>query len=132
MELEYVFKIMLYLFVVAVIIGIMIVFKSKFVNICFLPPCEKKESCDVSPIKTSQFELTEDVIDKYYYLCLEKSKECDQDVFCYIITLDTPINPSILNPQCFLNNECDIACDKDVNMVYITYKKISGRVQIGC
>jgi len=132
MELEYVFKMMLYLFVVAVIIGLIITFKSKFVNICFLPPCEKEKKCDVSPIKASEKNLAENTIDKYSSLCLEKSKDCTQDIFCYIISLENQANPSFLEPRCLQNNECEIKCNNGVNMIYITYKWMSDKVQVGC
>jgi hypothetical protein len=131
MELEYVFKMLLYLFVVVVLIGIIIVFKSKFMNFCLLPPCEKEKECDVSPVKVSG-QLTENVIDKYSSLCMDKSKDCKQDVFCYIIALDNSGNPTSLQPSCLSTNKCEIACDKDVNMVYVTYKWMRDKVQIGC
>lgn len=126
------FKLLLYLFVVTVLIGIIIVFRSKFMNICILPPCEKEKKCDVSPVKVSEETLTVGVIDKYSSLCLEKSKDCKQDVFCYIIALDDTVNPSNLRPSCIDENRCEITCNKDVNMVYVTYKWMKDVVQIGC
>ncbi|MEM5776906.1 MAG: hypothetical protein QXJ06_00465 [Candidatus Aenigmatarchaeota archaeon] len=133
MELEYPFKIALYMFVVAVVIGILLVFKTKFVNMCFIPPCDKEKNmeCLNEPVKIVEDILDENVLDKYYMLCLQKSKDCQKDIFCYIISLNEYSNPSLMQPNCLQEN-CEITCDKDVNMIYIFYKWSKGKIEIGC
>lgn len=132
MELEYPFKIALYMFVVAVIVGILLMFKTKFVNICFIPPCnEENIECLNEPVRVSEDILDENVLDKYYKLCSEKSKDCKKDVFCYIISLASNSNPTSLIPSC-LDENCEITCDRDVNMIYIFYKWPNEKIEIGC
>jgi hypothetical protein len=131
MELEYPFKIILYLVVIMVLIGILYTMKNKIVNICFFPPCEKENECDVSPSRTNE-DINEATINKYSYLCFDKSKNCKQDVLCYIISSDVSAKPSSLKPECLNNDLCEITCNKDVNMVYINYNWIKSKVEIGC
>jgi len=133
MELEYPFKMILYMFVVAVIVGLILMFRSKFVNICFLPPCEKEENiCPNEPVKVNEDALNENVLSKYYNLCREKTKDCQKDIFCYIISFNSQSNPQTLNPDCLNNGGCEITCDKDVSMVYMYFNWPKNKIEIGC
>ncbi len=132
MELEYPFKIILYLVVIAVLIGIILSFKSKIMNFCFFPPCEKKEECGIETQKVSEKTIDENVIDKYCFLCLSKSENCQNDKVCYIMSLDESFdfeNDYILvsDPE-----KCEITCNKNTQLVYFSYNYLEDKVQIGC
>lgn len=134
MELEYPFKIILYIFVIAVIVGMLVVFKSKFSTICLIPPCnDEKKTCDIKPSHVREIALSVDIINKYNRLCHERSKECKEDVFCYIVSLDNSINPSGLTPSCLSQSPfCENKCNNNVNIVYFFYDFETNKVQIGC
>ncbi|MFH8092567.1 MAG: hypothetical protein QXM38_01345 [Candidatus Aenigmatarchaeota archaeon] len=131
MELEYPFKIALYLFVIVVVLSLLITFRSKFMKICFLPPCDEEKTCNNKPAKIEE-EFTNAVIDKYSGLCYEKSKECKEDIFCYIISSEAATNPSALSPSCRNNDKCEITCARETTIVYIIYRWVDDKIEIGC
>ncbi|MBU5688679.1 MAG: hypothetical protein KQA41_00410 [Candidatus Aenigmarchaeota archaeon] len=131
MELEYPFKIMLYLVVVLVLIGIMMAFKDKILKICFFPPCEQKTKCDFETQNVQEIDANENIIAKYCFLCYEKSKECEKDKICYIVSFEN--NFDFSNDYIDIGEEkCEITCLKNTNMLYFSYSYFEDKIKVGC
>lgn len=134
MELEYPFKVILYLIVVLILIGIMTTFRNKITNLCLFPPCEKEEKCDVKPQQSNENILDSNVLEKYCSLCWEKNKrgECGESSVCNVVLLSNEANPSqhTINPS--VSQYCSVTCSRDVTYFIVQYDRINKKILIAC
>lgn len=134
MELEYPFKIMLYLAVIVILTGIMATFRSKITNLCFFPPCEKEETCNVKTQPSNENILDSSVLEKYCSLCWEKNKrgECGESSVCNVVSLAVPSNPSSYDINPSISQYCSITCSRDVTSFIVQYDRINKKILIAC
>lgn len=133
MELEYPFKIILYMAVVVILIGIAIVFRNKIINWCFFPPCEN-EKCDIKTQTSTENAIDSNILEKYCNICWEKNKrgECSESNVCNVVSLNNPGNPSLYNINPPVNEYCSISCSKIVTSFFVEYDKINRKIIISC
>ncbi|MCX8178772.1 MAG: hypothetical protein N3D75_03015 [Candidatus Aenigmarchaeota archaeon] len=128
LEMETVFKYLLYTFVVLVIIGILVVFKDKILRLCLIPPCEK-DLCDVKTVAVSEPSF-QGTVEKYCDFCYQKANQCKQDVICYIVSYDSPVQSTFYIPS--NTGICNYQCNKETSTLYFTYSYLSNMVIVGC
>lgn len=130
MELEYVFKMFLYIVVILVVISLIVTFRKQiltYLKLCdFLPQgCQQQIDC-------ATYQVTEKTIDantlrKYCSLCWDKTGQKDyrKDCLCYIVS-------GSYSPVEFANQNCELKCDKTVTSVFFAYDNLLEKVYIKC
>ena len=133
MVLEYPAKMVLYIVVIIILIGIMWNFRSNIANLCLFPPCEKPQ-CETKTYVQDESSLTKEVAEKYCNLCWEKNQrgECNQDWVCYGVNLETEVNPSSLALGNGVEQFCNIKCNENTKTVFFEYDSIRQKVDITC
>jgi len=127
--LEYPMKLFILIVVIFVVIGIMIQYKQKIMNLDLFNKNDEKK-CEVETTVTSEPNLNNAVLEKYCNLCYLKNEQgkCKEDALCYVI------NTNLVNPSTISINKdyCSITCNKEVTSVYVQYKWLTGTVEISC
>ena len=132
MALEYPFKLLLYVVVILVVVGLIIAFNKQIreylVNVlCQLLPqgCQSNGDC-------TTYDSTETVIDqkvlKYYCdACWTKTgrNEYQKDCLCYIVK-------GSFTPTTFTNENCELQCTKGASAVLFSYNHFAKTVEIKC
>lgn len=131
MVLEYPFKLFILIVVVIVIIGIMLQFRDKIINICLFPPCNGEKECNVQSDIATESEFTEVVLDKYCSLCWIKNGEgkCKGDSVCYILNLEEDFDPDDWTSE---YEYCIVTCDKDTPSLLVQYLAMEEIIEITC
>lgn len=136
MELEYPFKVILFLIVVMILVGIMITFREKLMKICFFPPCGKESVCETNsgPTQSQQSVMNKDVLEKYCNLCWQRNNEgkCNEDRACYFVSFPTASNPSSFPLSPDVSNYCSVKCNRDATSILVGYDWIDKKVIIEC
>ena len=129
MVLEYPFKVFILIVVVIVVMSIMIQFRDKIMSMCFFPPCNGEEECNVEPVILKELEFTEEVFDKYCNLCWIKNGEgrCKESSICYVLNLDKDFEPDDLESE-----HCIVTCNKDSSSLFVQYQSIEKKIFIEC
>ena len=129
MVLEYPMKLFILIVVVLVVVGIMIKYKDKIMDLSFFDK-DEEEKCEVKTEVVSEAALNTAVLEKYCDLCYLKNEqgECKDDALCYVI------NTNLINPSTITINKdyCSITCNKEVTSVNVQYKWFTGTVEIAC
>lgn len=144
MEMEMPFKMILYIAVVIILIGIMITFRSKIVEMCLFSSCEKeKAKCNVkeqySTETISDGSDATPILEKYCDLCWRKNNEgdCRENSVCYIVKLTESSNSAtwIING---LPDYCDASklssgdCNREISSFFVNYDSIKKKIIIEC
>jgi hypothetical protein len=130
MVLEYPMKILIFMAVVVVIIGIMFHFRDKIMKICLFPPCEEEIKCDVKPVVATENVVDKNIIEKYCKMCWGKNRngECKEDSLCYVVNIPVS-NPANIDIGV---DYCEITCNKDVTSFFVQYNFLDKKVYIAC
>ena len=133
MVLEYPAKMILYIVVITVLIGIMLTFRGTITNFCLVPPCNE-QTCNTKTYVENENALTRDVAEKYCNLCWSKSQGgvCSERWVCYGVNLDLEVRPSFIELSNDVKEFCNIECDEKTKTVFFEYDHISGKVRITC
>ena len=129
MELEFVFKMFIYVVVILVVISLITVFRKEILNslnLCQIFP----QGCQSGECKTS--EVSEAIIDsnalkKYCDSCWGKtgSKKYGENCLCFILKGN-------FTPLTFSSQNCLLDCSKQATAVLINYDYLLGKVFIKC
>lgn len=129
MELEFVFKMLLYVVVIVVVISLLTVFRKDILtalNLCKVFP----QGCQAGECKTS--EVSQSVIDssalkRYCDLCWGStgSKNYGENCLCFILK-------GSYSPVEFASQNCILNCNKQASAVLFQYDNLLGKVFIKC
>lgn len=133
MVLEYPTKMILYIVVIMVLIGIMWTFRNNISKICLLPPCNEQECDTTTPSPKTENSLSTEIAGKYCSLCwTDKNERCSQNLLCYVVNLDSKVNPSSISLDNNVKDFCNVKCDKNTKTIFFQYDYISEKVEITC
>jgi hypothetical protein len=131
MELEYIFKMLLYIVVILVVIGIIVGIRPEILDalkLCrYLPSgCEEDKEC--SNLQVSESIITESTLNKYCKFCWDKTgaKEDARDCMCYVVSGSySPLTAS-------LPEYCELKCNKEATSIWFSYSSLFKKITIGC
>ena len=130
MELEFVFKMFIYVVVILVVISLITVFRKDILtalNLCKLFPqaCQEAGECKTSEV--SQSVIDSSVLKIYCDFCWDKtgSKKYGENCLCFILK-------GSYSPVEFANQNCLLDCDKQASAVLFQYDYLLGKVFIKC
>lgn len=132
MVLEYPTKMILYIVVIIVLVGIMWTFRENVSKICFLPPCNEQTCETKTPPPQNVNSLDVSTIEKYCSLCWGKNENCKENVLCYVINSENENNPSSVSISNDIKNFCDVKCNKATKTIFYQYNYISKKVELTC
>jgi hypothetical protein len=131
MELEYIFKMVLYIVVILVVIGMIVAIRPQILEnlkLCeYLPGgCEKEQECQT--LQASESSITEYALNKYCKFCWGKTGAVDakNDCLCYVVKG----NYSAIAAS--LPEYCELKCGKDATSVMLSYSSLFKKITIGC
>lgn len=130
MELEYPFKIFLYIVILLVVISFVIHFKDEilsYLNLCqFLPQGCQQAVCSTDEVKESV--VDEAKLIKYCDDCWRKTGEgnYNEDCLCSIVKGNFSPIPG------FKHDNCELKCDKETSSIILNYNHYLKTVYIEC
>lgn len=131
MALEEVFKIVIFVVVALIVIGLVINFRDQIVQglkLCDWSPssCAKQEECSTN--QADEINIDDSVLNRYCDSCWSKSGkvDLDQDCLCYIVK--GTFTPLITN----LPSYCQLTCNKNTTSILVYYDSVLKIVSIGC
>ena len=126
MALEYPFKVLLYLVVIIVVIGIVLVFRKEIsnINFCWIWGCQQK-ACET--VRVSESTIDRQVLDKYCELCWGKTGAADlkEDCLCYVVS-------GSFTPFAYTSQHCDLKCNSDSQFLTFSYSHLPKKILIEC
>ena len=130
MELEYPFKVFLYVVVILVVVSLVITFKQQIastINFCQHLPQFCQEDSECSTVQVKREVISEAVIREYCNSCWDKTgkKEYGESCMCYIVAGEY----STVN---FESENCELRCSKSSGFLSFTYDKYFKEVFIDC
>lgn len=131
MELEYPFKIFLYVVVILVVIGLIVTFRNQiltYLKLCQYTPqgCSEQERCTTISSKETTITATE--LKKYCDRCWDRTgrKEYKDDCLCYVVT-------GSYSPTAFTDENCELKCDNaDATSLLFSYDGLLQKIYIKC
>jgi hypothetical protein len=126
MALEYPFKMLLYLVVIIVVIGIILAFRKEIssINFCWIWGCQPK-ACET--VRVNENLIDQQVLDKYCNLCWQKTgaAELKEDCICYIVN-------GSFTPFTYSSEHCELKCTSASQFITFTYSHLFNNVSIEC
>jgi len=126
MALEYPFKVLLYLAVIIVVIGIVLFFRKQIssINFCWIWGCQQK-ACET--VRVNENIIDQQVLDKYCNLCWQKTGSVDlkEDCICYIVN-------GSFSPIAYSSEHCNLRCTSNSQFLTFTYSHLFNKVYIEC
>ena len=130
MELEYPFKVFLYIVVILVVVSLVVKFKEKIssaISFCeHLPQfCQQDSAC--STVQATRGVISEATLKEYCNSCWDKTgkKDYKESCMCYIVTGN-------YSPVSFESENCELNCSKSSGFLTFTYDKYFKKVFIDC
>jgi len=130
MVLEYPMKILLYIVVVLVIIGIIFTFRNQILEIKLFP--NNNKDCDVESIVATEDFFNQNIMDKYCRLCWNKNNmgECKQNAVCYFLSTTFVVEQhASLEPS---DDFCELDCYRDATALFVSYDSFHKKITITC
>ena len=130
MELEYPFKVFLYIVVIVVVIGLVITLKDKIysnINFCYYLPQFCRQNGECSTVQATREVISEATLKEYCNSCWDKTgkKDYKESCMCYIVTGN-------YSPISFESENCELKCSKSSGFLTFTYDKYLKKVFIDC
>ncbi len=127
MVLEYPFKMLLYLVVIVVVIGIILFFRKEIMsglNFCWIGGCHP-EPCKT--VRVNEASIDTSVLDKYCNLCWQKTGKIGlkEDCLCYVVS-------GSFTPFAYTSEHCVLKCNSNSQFVTFTYSHLFNQIFIEC